>query len=164
MSYTRFKEFCTLWSYSFCYPSVNNNSIFWRVWGLVDIFNKYHMKIILGVEKTSDEPMKNIWIQNTPKDEATHYYFIFSNTDPLWTELSNYEWYTLGTILYLDTKKVKEVKKTIDFQKEFGGKEDRTKIIMKAKKVVDNFHQLKPSLLVSALVDLRQWRKTIKRE
>ena len=43
---------------------------FWRVWGVVtDLFTKSRRKIASGTEMTSDEAMRAIHIQTTPKGD-----------------------------------------------------------------------------------------------
>ena len=72
---------------------------FWRLWGLIDGFNKSHRKISLRVEKTSYELISDTQFWTTPKGDMTHYLFILSKTEPLWKDFKNVLCYRLGTML-----------------------------------------------------------------
>ena len=70
----------------------------------------------------------------TPKDDLPHYSYIFSNPEPLRTEIKNIDFYRLGTMLYLDIQKGKEATKAEKFQQHIGGTAAWKNIPMIAKK------------------------------
>ena len=76
--------------------------------------------------------MSSIHFQTTPKSDLPHYSFIFGKPDPLGSELNNAACYRLGTILYLEIQKEKEVMKVSDYQQDIGGTDACMEIIMKA--------------------------------
>ena len=51
------------------------------------------------MEKTEYGSMNYILFQTTPNDDMSRYSFIFSNPDPLETEVNNMAWFRLITIL-----------------------------------------------------------------
>ena len=69
----------------------------------------------------ADESMSAIQFFTTPKGDLPHYSFIFSNMEPVGTEMKNFVCLRLGKILHLEIQKGKEAMKTSNFQKYLGG-------------------------------------------
>ena len=77
-----------------------------------------------------DNTMSAILFCTTPKRDLQHYSYIFSNMDPLGTEMKNVYCSRLGTMLHLETQKGIESMKTSNFQKYVGGTAVCIKILM----------------------------------
>ena len=57
-------------------PPVKGIYTFWRVRGIIDIFNDLRSKTALRVEKKTDELMSAIRFRTTPKYDLLHYQYI----------------------------------------------------------------------------------------
>ena len=84
-----------------------------------------------------DEWMSAIRFCTNPKGDLPHQSFIFSNQEPLGTEMKNVACSRLGTMLHLDTQKGKEAMKTSKFQNDLGGTAECMNILAIASKECD---------------------------
>ena len=75
--------------------------------------------------------MTTIRFLTTPKYDLTHYPFITQNPYQSVTELNIYVCSRLGTMLYLEIQKGKDMKKIAQFQKYIGGTVAYMKIIIR---------------------------------
>ena len=78
---------------------------FWRVQGVIGVFERSLRKISSGVKNTTYELMSVKHFCNTPKDYLPHYLFIFRKTETLGIYLQNVNYSRLGTMLYLKIKR-----------------------------------------------------------
>ena len=118
----------------FTYPLVKVTDNFWKVCGTIDEFNKYRGQISSGEEISADDLMSVKLFCTTLEGDITQYSYIFSNPEPLVTEMNNISCYRLGATLHLDIQKGEEAMKTSEFQKYLRGTVACTKRLTMATK------------------------------
>ena len=110
-SLTRIKDFRTFWPCYFVDPSVKGTDNFWKIRGLIDVFNESRRHIYSGVKKWHMRWWVPYDFIPPPKGDLPHYSFIFRKPEPLGIDTKNVACSMLGTMLYLYIQKGKEATK-----------------------------------------------------
>ena len=93
------KESEAFWPCIFTYLLLKGIYNFWKVRGVIDGFNKFRRQIYYRAVNTAEESNSAISFHITPKGDLKHYYYIFSNPDPLVMDIKNMAGSRLGTML-----------------------------------------------------------------